>query len=368
MKKYVFIFIIINCISLSALAQRGYYLKDNKANVGVRMVNDITMNFRYCQLFNNGDIIRLKPDQVEEYGFNNGPVYKAFTITLKSKPGRFFFERLLKGRVNLYSLNAEGGVRRLYVNGSDSIHLDELTKKGYKDVLEKYVGDQLQAVSNLKSVSYNEEDLIFFLQEYNDSTFRPLKRMHFGFRLGMDATRLSAVDNESPYSKAKYKNDYNVSVGAFLNVPLEMSNYSVTSEIYYKANRNTTIFDYAPFSYALDMDYASINIPVLLKYSFSNTNNSPYVLAGPLYSRIIKNETSLYQYEPLTNIVNTRVLESPVLGENMGGFSIGCGIGFVQVDRIGLFGEMRYNQLYNLGGFAKNLNFSELSLMIGVQF
>lgn len=360
--------VVLSSFLCTALAQRGYYKRNNEINTGVRILNDRTMNFRYCQVLDSNRVVRLKPDQVDEYGIDNGPVYKAFNIMINSKPYQYFLERLLKGRFCLYSLNGEGGIQRFYISGSDSTILEQLTRKDYKTVLRKYSDESSNAINSLNTIGYNKADLICFLEEINDATYHPLPKIRLGIRLGVDAVRTSVEDRMSVYSGAKYPTDWNLSTGILLNIPLEMSKYSIIPEINYKAVRNTIVFDNDPYSYALLLDRSSVAIPLFLRYSFSDANVTPYLQAGPLYSRIFRNESILYEYESVSNVVSTIIKESPVLGVNMGGFSLGGGIETRLKGRLSFFGELRYNQLYNLSNVPNNLRFGEYSLMIGIIF
>jgi len=369
--KRIYVFVLIYFLALTAFAQTGYYLTDSTKTQGVTLVNasrDINANF--CQIVINDLITSYTPYQVIEYGFNQGGrVYESHEVVYNSVPARFFLERIVSGKINLYYLNTHGNIR-FYIKPAESTNLVEIpqNEKECRLFLEQYVSDSPSAFRDLTYLKYNEYSLVRFLTNYSGCKNCPLPRIHFGLRLGVDATHFTPFNTRSIYSAPEYETNRNISAGVFMDFPINSSNFSIAPEINYKENHFVNAFVVNKVDYDLIMNYSSINVPVFFRYSFLNEKGTPYLQAGPLYSRIIRNATRLLEYNVTDNEVNIFLKNSPVLSSNMGGFSLGSGILSNYGKKHSLFGEVRYSQLFNLDKSNKNLNLSEFSLLIGFLF
>ena len=57
----------------------------------------------------SGDMeTKYTPDQITEYGFKDGPVYKSKNISVSGQPKRVFLERIERGKLTLYYYTEEG--------------------------------------------------------------------------------------------------------------------------------------------------------------------------------------------------------------------------------------------------------------------
>jgi len=313
---------------------------------------------------------RLTPYEVEEYGIKDGDIYQSFEIQIDTKTERFFFQRLLKGRISLYSIDVADGTKKYFITADDSTKLIALPdeQKDRKAILKERFNDSPDAVNNLNYLHNNENNLILLLRNYNNGTKRPLPRIHFGIRLGADGTQLSAREESGIYFNGKYKKDWNMAIGASLDIPLFNSFYSLSPEIYYKSLHTKESFDVLKNSYDLQLDYSSINIPLFIRYSFLKKNFSPYVQAGPLISKMMTNTAVLYTFKEVGDDINSDRTKAPIMSKSMGGYSVGCGFISNYGGKTGWFGEARYSKLYNNNISTKNLNIGDLSFMIGVIF
>jgi len=369
--KKILLFVLIPFFAVTAFGQTGYFLTDSVVSQGVMLVDaKREINANFCQVKIKDEIIAYTPYQVIEYGFvQSGRVYESHEVVNNSVPARFFLERIVTGKINLYYLNTHGNVR-FYVKPVDSTNLIEIPQNetDCRIFLEKYISDSPSSKRDLTYLKYNEYSLVRFLTNYLGCKNRPLPRIHFGFRLGVDAKQFSAVDKLSPYSTPEDYTERRISAGVFMDIPIQSSNFSITPEINYKENHFVKAFAVNKVEYDLIMNYSSINVPVFFRYSFLRKKCSPYIQAGPLYSRTIRNATRLLEYNVTDKDVTIVIKNSPVLSPNMGGFSIGSGIISDYGKKHSFFGEIRYSQLYNLNTSFQNLNLSEFSVLIGFLF
>jgi len=369
--KRIYLFLLIHLTALTAFGQTGYYLTDSATSQGVMLVDaKREVNANFCQVKIKEDVVVFTPYQVIEYGFNeSGRVYESYEVVYNSVPARFFLERIVTGKINLYYLNSHGNIR-FYIKNNKSTNLEEIpqNEKDCRTFLEKYVRDSPGAIGDLTHLKYNEYSLVQFLTNYLNGQNRPLPRFHFGFRLGLDATQFSPVYNLSTFTEIDFETYRNLSAGVYMDLPIKSSPFSIAPELNYKENHFVKAFFVNKLEYDLIMNYSSLNIPVFLRYSFLNKKCSPYIQAGPLYSRTIRNATRLLEYNESENDVAIVIKNAPVLSNNMGGFTLGSGIISNYGKKISLFGEVRYSQLYNLDKSSKNLTMSEFSLLLGFLF
>jgi len=153
-----------------------------------------------------------------------------------------------------------------------------------------------------------------------------------------------------------------------MDIPIRVSNFSLHSEIYYRRYGTSQSFDKAGLSYDLVINSSTICFPLLVRYSLLSKKISPYFQAGPIYSRTIKNEGTLFQYNTVKNNTYISIIDSPILQENMGGFSIGSGMILQLGSKYACFGDISYNKFYNFEKVNRLLNLSEITLRIGLIF
>lgn len=109
--KHICVLIFFNLFAIAIYCQRGYYSTDSVTTSGVLLIDGGKYsNSRFVMVKMKGDYLKLTPDTVQEYSFNNGRVYKSFDVILDTMPERFFLKRLAEGKIELYYLSA-GGVK-----------------------------------------------------------------------------------------------------------------------------------------------------------------------------------------------------------------------------------------------------------------
>jgi len=371
MKKQWCFFLIIYLFPIIIYGQRGFYSTDIAKIVGVKMVDggDID-NARFCQVKDGDKILKFSPYEVDEFGFKDDRTYKSFPIKIGNTISRYFLGRLVEGKVNLYYLRAKGGIRRYYLNKENSNDLIELPtiQKDFSVLLDSIVTGCPQATNNIPYIKLTKNSLTRFVKEYVDCSKTPFPRFQYGFTVGINAVKLSAVDKGGIYSIPNYNNILSISIGAFMDIPIQSGNFSFHPEIYYNRFGTSKAFDNENTRNNLVINYSSISFPLLLRYTILRNGISPYFQAGPVYSMSIKNEGTLFEYKMTGNNVFIDIIDSSVLQKNMGGFSAGSGMILKYGSKYSWFGELRYTKLYNLKQESKLLNISEITLGIGLIF
>jgi hypothetical protein len=370
MKLWIF-FLATVFIPVIATAQFDYYTTDSIKTHGIKLIDGGDYaNSRVCQVKRGDEIVNYFPDEISEYGFKNGRIYVSFPVLSDGKITRYFFKRLVDGKINFYYLGAERGIGNFFILEEGNTFLTELPKKNteFADLLKNVTSDCRSVAGNIPFVRYNEYSLSRFVKYYNSCDMRPLPRLKYGFLSGINAMKFSAIEKASIFSAPEYKNVWNLSVGAFVDIPVLSSNFSLHPEMWYSEDCISVAFDYLETGNDLVINYSSISFPFLVRYSFLNTNISPYFQGGPVYSRALKNESTLYGYESIGNSIYIDVINSEVMQNNLFGFSLGSGIISKYGSKYSWLSEIRYTNYYNLESESKILNLSKITFAVGLIF
>lgn len=368
--KQFSILIIVLIFTIPVFGQRGYYSTDSTTSAGIKLINLGISNSYFCSVKKGDNVVKFTPYEVSEYGFDKGQVYKAFDIVIDEKKERYFFEQMVKGNINLYNLRLKGGINKYYILTNDSANLQELilNKNEAQSLISNYVGNCSEAAQNLKYLKPNKYSLKRYLNYLNSCSSYPYPKIQYGFKIGIAGTQFYPVDKSSVYAIPDYNSDISFTISTFIDIPLFSSNLSFTPEIYYKGNHYSRSFSNSNESFDLIMNYSTLSFPLLFKYSFLRDGNIPFIMLGPIYSRVVKDKATLYKYEIVDNDIFIEINESPIIQKNMGGFSIGSGIILDSKKRYKWFGEVQYNYLFNLNSNSKNFNLGEFSINAGILF
>lgn len=372
MKNLWCIIAIFTILPLAGFAQTNFYSTDSLSIYGeikMKEGSDIE-NSKFCQVIKDTLIYKYSPYQVNQYGFKNGRVYESFFIMKDDSLKRYFLEKLVSGKKNLYYLKTEEEKLKFYLTSNEGLIPVELPvdKKEYSSLLESLLNDCPQAVLNIPYIKLKKHSLKRFVNDYNTCAKRPFPRIRYGFSFGITASELSAVRKKSIYAKPAYDEKLNYTIGTFMDIPLYSSNYSFHPEIYFKQFGLAKAIDFESKSHDLVINTSSLTIPLLFRYTALKNKISPYVQMGPVYSRTIRNNSSLYEYKSVNNITSIEIIKSQPFKNNMGGFSIGTGAILNYGSKVSWFCELSYDQLYNLWVEDKLLNVRDVNFKIGLLF
>jgi hypothetical protein len=368
--KHFSLSIFVLIFSIPVIGQRGYYSLDSVTLVGKELIDFGPSNSYYCSVSIDDKVLKYTPYEVSEYGFYQGKTYRAFDVVTEENEKRYFFELIVKGNINLYKLRLKGEVTKYYIQVGDSSNLHEviLKKEETQALISKYVGNCFEASQNIKYLKPNKYSLSRFLSYFNSCSNYPYPKIQYGFKVGIAKTQFYPIDKSSIYAIPDYNSDISFTISSFIGIPILSSNLSLTPEIRYKGNQYATSLINDDKSFNLILNYSTLNFPVLFKYSFLRNGSIPFIILGPVYSRVIKDKATLYEYEIVDDEVFIEINDAPVIQKNMGGFSLGFGLILDSQKRHKWSGEFQYNYLFNLNSSSKNFNLSEFSINAGILF
>lgn len=369
MRKF-YIVILIFIISIPAIGQGDYYTYDSITYAGAKLIDAGISNSYFCSVKKGNTIAKYTPYEVSEYRFKNTRVFEAVDIVIDSQKERYFFERLVSGKISLYYLSLNGGISKYYISNSDSVNLKEVTlkKPELEDIISVLAEDCSPAAENLKYLKPNQHSLIRYLKDLNSCSDYKFPKIQYGFRLGITATLFQPIDVVGIYTIPDNISDLSLSIGAFVDIPVKSSNLSFAPEVYFKQNKLLKSVELSDMGYDLDMNFSVIHIPLLLKYRFLKKGFLPFAQFGPVYSRTIINRSTLSQYTFSGNDIHINYDNSPIIQKNMAGFILGAGLSLDTRNRYNWFGEIRYTQLTNLSPSPKHFNLGEFSIITGIIF
>jgi hypothetical protein len=369
--KHLYLIFVVIFSPILTFGQGEYIASDSAVTIGIKLIDGgHILNSSLCQVRNGTAVIKYSPYEIKEFGFKNGRIYKSFPIKIHDTISSYFLERLVEGKVELYYLRAKEGIKKYYLVEGDSTNPIEIPrlKEKYYVLFDSIVKGCVQAVNNIPFIKFNKYCFIRFLEDYNNCVRSPLPRFRYGLEIGINANQLSAVDKGSVYSIPDYQIDLSISIGAVMDIPVKFSNFSFHPEIYFNRYSISKAFKNEDNSNDLIINYSSICFPLLFRYSLLSKRISPYFQLGPAYSRAIKNDGTLYEYESNGNDIFINIIDSPILHKDLLGFSVGSGLILNYGSNHSWFSEVHYSRYYNLGQGSKLLNLSGITLDIGLIF
>jgi hypothetical protein len=372
-KRIFLVILIITAPNFQLLCQKDYYMKNNQGTYGIKLVDGGAFaNSKQCEIKNGEKSIIYGPDIVSEYGFGDGRVYISKTIKVNDTARMVFLERLIKGKINLYFYKGENGKK--YFLEKDSSNFIELVKKSisneklsFKEVLQSYTKDCDNFSDFVEQIHFNKYSLSRLVEKYNFHNFKPFPVLKYGAILELGQTTLVKTNNSSdnPLMIAHFNNDYYISFGLFLDIPLLLSDFSFHPEVYYIKNgftshkkTNSSVVDYI-------INTSSINVPLLFRYTFPNSKYKPFLNIGLLYAYNYRNDNLVYQTVKMDNIYEIYLPSKQLLvSQNQFGYSLGSGFELKVNSMNSINIEFRYSSLYSIsGGSFKN---NRIQLLMGI--
>ena len=367
MKKYLF-FLLINLLPFILFAQRGYYSIDSTTYSGIKLIDGGDLNFKICQIRKGVKKIQYSPDQVKSYGFNDRRFYKAFSLEVKGRPERYFLQSLTVGKVNLYYAVIEGE-KKYFLTDSirpEPIEIPQLLNTN-KLFVESNLNDCPQAIKNMPYVRTRINYLKRYIKDYNSCADRPFLRTRYGFEFGATSYNLSAVNYTWIYPIPGSINSIGFSFGAFADVPISSINLSLHPELNFAHFSASKSFIHV-YDYDLVLNSSAVTLPVYLRYTVLKNFLSPFFQIGPVYSRSIHKNSTLYQYDTIGNEIFTGVIDSRVLQNDMAGFSLGTGVISNYGSKYSWFAEANLSKMHNIKSNTNLYNRYEIDFKIGIQF
>ncbi len=288
--KRLFCLMLLFALPYVGFCQKGYFFKDSVASMGVQMVtdNEIT-NAMYCQVQRGTQVVVYRPQDIQEYGFNDGRSYISRRVIINGIEKLVFLERLSKGSVSLFYYRDE--TCRKYFIEKNNDGLVELQKATFRDVVRTYMNECAEVDDALKLVSFNRKSLSVLGNQYSACKPKWFPHLQFGLFVGYAITTPSGGDiRVQPMSQAipidlkdvDFKSSNTSLVGVALNIPIYRSNFSVRPEVTYQKNNFENSGDKS--NYDIQFSATKINISLMPQYNIDLKPLRIYLNGGLTYS------------------------------------------------------------------------------------
>lgn len=354
--------------------------------------------------------VTYTPDQIKSYQFVNGKYYiSSVSMNYKFKE-LVFLEYVIKGTVSIFYYQDDVKDHFFVSKDTTLIELDHhgrltgnaevdnliLAKpEKFKAQLKLLIHDQPVLFGNIDRMDCNTKNLISITKEYQKLSCPSQECIQFEkrtgggvkFKLGILASvgfsHLSSPPYNmyiSDYEEIKcldFKPAFTYEIGATLNTYLDYSGRNkfciqlspALNFVEYTSNEERSLSPLL-YVYKLNIEYTSLKIPLLLKYSFYSSNQSifPFVKVGPGCA-IYLNQKGSYEYYsvPLSgNASQPTVFNKPqdkVSETTKFYFVVGAGTDIKCGKKLLSFGATYAYGYGQLKGFR-----SDAQLQIGFQF
>ncbi len=366
MNRYLYLVFFFTLLQISTYGQ--IVVKDTISLFGVNIIDkgDVE-NAKYCTTKIKEDIFRDSPYEVIEYQFANGKFYKAFNVEVAGKSVRYFLEKLVEGKLNLYCLVLDKNIRKYYLTEADSLGVIEIPENKYKLVLSNYFEDCPVALENIRYLNYERYSLIKFFRNYNTCQNIPLFRTRFGLEISGLSTKLFRTQ----LTKFTYPDFYKpvgLGTGIFVDIPISSTCFSLHPEIMYRQINVVGYYLNVDIPNDVVINYSALTFPLLIRYTYVQPRLSPYIQSGFIYNLALKNEGTLYDYNKVSdNIIQTEITHAHILQNHTGGIYLGGGIIFNYGAHYSGLIELNYNQAYNLSLMHSYMYIGDFSIKIGLE-
>lgn len=363
--------LILSC--LGAFGQRGFYTTDSTTSVGVKIIdNGRIENGRWCEVKNGNKTDKYSPHEVEIYGFNNRRIYVSKKITYSDSSNVYFLEQLSAGQLTLYYF-ADKKYNTYFIE-KDSTTFFELSKgkksehSYYQKQLQEMGSDFPEIYNNAKLVRYNRRSLSKFIDEYNNRLYKPFPYFKIGLVGLTEMSQFIPPQNASNGSIGQINYDYDNSLGAgvFMDIPIDVSNFSCHMEILYtnhsysfSTESTNGIIDFAA-------NTSSGKVPIMLRYTYPSKKISPFLNAGAIIAYHTNKKSKLFEtiFSDNTGVIED-ITDEPLLSDFQKGGAAGVGTEYRLDYKHSLFFELRFNRFF---GEKKTLHSADLQFLASFNF
>lgn len=376
--RKIILFLVFSILPLCFYGQTAYIFKDSTLVYQDKITdNGEDLNSQYCTVDTGKEEIHYTPDQISEYGLNDGRVYVAKSIYMDYAWKKVFLLRLAKGKLSLYSYKGKSTVTFFWEK--DSIHIYELPKyhkdnpeMNFRNDLEYLTSDCEIVQKSIYRVRYNSTSLTELINNYNECKQKPFVFFRYGILLGFGLNKLeNSAFHTTIASSVNFRYESNILPGLFADYPIHMSDFSIHADLYftksgYSYKNNFAVDEFTQKNIDFVANTTTINIPVLIRYTLPFMEIKPFLNAGLVYAYNFKNSTVIYNSTIFPTYKESSGLEgTSMISKNQVGLSAGGGMEFKLNEKHAVFIELRYNQL-NCIPNQYSLSKSEFQLITGL--
>jgi hypothetical protein len=372
-RRIWFVLVFFCCFLKGAFSQLTYIVKDSTTSFGVEFIHGFPKeNAQFIQVKTSDGVVKYTPYEIKEYRLKDGTVYYSRDISIKSEVSdiekRVFLERIESGKINLYYYASKE--LNTYFIEIDNVKLMELPKpKGeFRAIILENTDDNTWVNERVRFSQYGRASLANLISLYNsgDRRFFPHKR--FGVNAGISNTLLK-VPRGIPNLDIRlleFERKLVPTIGFFVDIPIVSSNVSLNAGINFSKNGYSSSFKNEDLVIDYLVDLTSIEIPVLLRYSFSSPVLRPFASLGGSMIYNVSNANVLYKSDIDGNTVSlSDVVTDNFVSDMMYGVILGVGVQYSIDFKRDISIEMRYG---NTVGTKHALTKNQFNFLIGFTF
>lgn len=368
MKQSILIILLLMTWS-NVYSQSGYYATDTATYIGVKIIDQgAIQNAKTCVVIIENEKIIFTPDEIVEYGFHEGNSYYSKEIDINGLTKKVFLERKSTGDINVYYFKSRKG-RRFFIEKPDDklIELEASSQRNkFNDELDSHLDKSLYLSNYIPFVNYNTTSLTRFFDLYNSGGTKPFPFFRYGVNTGVAVSHITNADEINQLVNDLYfDRDYSYQIGAFMDIPPFNGLISFHPEIYLQQNGFSNHSENGNIFYDMIINTTSINLPVLIRYTYPSVKLRPFVNAGLSFSYNLKNDSYIYTSTFSGDIIEIGKLEDiEISSSKLLGYSVGIGFEYNLNIRNSLFVELRYNDLFGIGSAKEKRH--DIQLFIGI--
>ncbi|MEL7146554.1 MAG: outer membrane beta-barrel protein [Bacteroidota bacterium] len=331
MKKattWLILFFSITLNHFSYSQKSDYIATDSTLRSGINLINSIPKdNARFIRLKKKDGNVTYNPNQLSEYGFRNGTVYVSKSIPVSGRSKQVFLERIASGKINLYYYRANG-IRTFFLERDSTIFTEVEKGEEFRKVIAQYTNDLEWTADQVRLTKYNRKSLAKLIALYNKGLDKPMPFIRVGLIAGLNSTYLKTPSGISieRWKDVSFSPGSSFTFGIFGDLPIDMSNFSFNIGLHYaKSGFSSTLSD-AQSDVDVIINYTSLSVPILVRYTLPNPGWRPFINAGGIYSHLLRNESIIYEFNFDQNTITTTKEATQLLNNHRPGLAIGLGI------------------------------------------
>jgi len=359
-----------------SLGQQNYFVTPEKRTSGIVLIKGSDKeNAQVCKYIvqvnykKEETIDVFKPDDLIEYGFDDGRVYVSREIEVDGKIKKVFLLRLYDGNTDLYYY--PGKFSAIYfIDKGDSVLIpvrrSDADNQNLKQQLKKLTDDCESSSSSVSFVHFNKRSITNLIERYDNCSGEYLPHARIGIVGGYEYSGLFVNSSTRSYSafissvlqNAMPLNDGGFSLGLTADIPVINNSFSLNTRLCLARHANDFQAYYYTSDYFMNLIYTSLRMPVMFRYNYSWGDFVTYGDAGITLQRNFFSANYLSEN-------NERDLTTEIMAENLTGFSVGAGCEYHISNNLSIFMDLRYERNMN-SGEQYYLNVANINLSVGV--
>lgn len=357
--KSILIFTTICLLGLNEIfAQKSYIVNDSSMQSGIKLIGGTnTDNQKRITQQINGLIVEHKPDDITEYGLEDGRAYKSRLILSVGADKKVFLLTLIENEITLFKYFQKGS-NRFFIE-KERKQFQEITRSNYKEVLSELTQDNESTVKQIKNVRFTENSLKHYIQRYNSGKSKVIGKMLFGVIIGHQSKKLTVSHLTDTRLNGLSMTDNDPTIGAYIEIPIFSTAFSIHSGINYSKSGFKSFEAITDVSFVDGIINTSyIQVPVLMRYSlYTNSKWTPFVSGGVTGMVLLNTEAAFVQTDFFDDTIFTSFFEdSSIVNQRNIGITGGIGIRRGVSTNLSFAAEIRYSSFSGpSNGVAQNV-------------